>query len=326
MSAAMNTAAARDEDQVRKEAAAWYARLCSGEATEAEHRAWSRWHQAHPDNQRAWRRIESFAGLVRQVPAAVATPTLRAATQSRRTLLKSVVLLASGGALGWLGYRQAPWPTWQADYRTATGEQRALVLADGSQLRLNTASAVDVVFDGHLRLLQLHAGEILVSTAKGATPDPRPFVVQTAHGRVRALGTRFLVRREAGYTQVSVLEAAVEITHDSSPPRRLQAGEQLRFDGAGIFTSQPADANDAAWSEGSVIADDWPLERLVAELGRYRSGRLACDPAVAQLRVSGAFPVADTERALAVLEKSLPLRVERFTRYWVTLKAARPAG
>ena len=60
----------------------------------------------------------------------------------------------------------------------------------------------------------------------------------------------------------------------------------------------------------------------MAELGRYRTGHLACDSAVASLRVSGAFPVADTEQALAVLARSLPVRVRRLTRYWVTVGAA----
>jgi transmembrane sensor len=60
-----------------------------------------------------------------------------------------------------------------------------------------------------------------------------------------------------------------------------------------------------------------PLGDFVTELARYRSGHVACDPAVAGLRVSGTYPLADTDRVLAILGKSLPVAVEYRTCYWV---------
>jgi len=60
---------------------------------------------------------------------------------------------------------------------------------------------------------------------------------------------------------------------------------------------------------------------LVAELARYHRGVLRCDPAAADLTVSGAFPVADTEASLALLAKSLPVRIGRATSYWITVQA-----
>ena len=64
---------------------------------------------------------------------------------------------------------------------------------------------------------------------------------------------------------------------------------------------------------------DMPLRALLAELGRYRRGLLACSDAVAGLRVSGTFPLADTDRALSVITEAFPLRQRRLTDYWVTL-------
>ena len=61
------------------------------------------------------------------------------------------------------------------------------------------------------------------------------------------------------------------------------------------------------------------LADFVQELSRYRPGWLRCDPAVADLRVSGVFQIDDTDRALAAVAHALPVRVERRTRYWVTL-------
>ncbi len=88
---------------------------------------------------------------------------------------------------------------------------------------------------------------------------------------------------------------------------------------------------DAAWArveegrrsvEAMVEVDDWSLAALVAELGRYRPGLLTCTATVAQLRVVGSYPLADTDRALAALADSLPVRVERRLPWWVQIVPA----
>ena len=66
----------------------------------------------------------------------------------------------------------------------------------------------------------------------------------------------------------------------------------------------------------------WRLDRVIAELARYRRGHLSCDPAVAGLRVSGSFPLNDTDRALALLSQTLPVRLQGFTRYWLQIVPA----
>ena len=53
--------------------------------------------------------------------------------------------------------------------------------------------------------------------------------------------------------------------------------------------------------------------------GRYRPGLLRCDPAVAPLRVSGAFQLHDTDAVLAALPATLPVSVRYRTSYWVTI-------
>lgn len=71
-----------------------------------------------------------------------------------------------------------------------------------------------------------------------------------------------------------------------------------------------------------MIADELRLDAFVAELERYRPGLLRCDPAVAGLRVSGVFPLDDTDRILAMLPSVLPVRVRQRSRYWVSIQAA----
>jgi transmembrane sensor len=71
-----------------------------------------------------------------------------------------------------------------------------------------------------------------------------------------------------------------------------------------------------------LLADKMRLADFVAELSRYRRGALYCDPAVAGLQVSGAFPIDDTERVLRMLVSTYPVdAVTRLHGYWVTLVA-----
>lgn len=39
------------------------------------------------------------------------------------------------------------------------------------------------------------------------------------------------------------------------------------------------------------------------------------------MKISGAFPITDTELALTALQSAFPLTVQRRTRYWVTVVA-----
>lgn len=322
---------ARTELDVRKEAVAWYSRLHSGDALEADEAAWQRWHQAHPDHQRAWQRLEALQATLRRVPGHIAASTLRAVQADRRRVLRGIGVVASGGALAYLSWQaddaQGGWRAWLADHRTGTGEQQSVELADGSKLLLNTRTSVDVAMNALRRVVRLREGEILVETAKhrglrvDAQADLRPFMIETDHGRIVALGTRFTVRRDGERTAVTVLEDAVEIRASEAPGQAvvLRAGQQVGFTRGRIDTPRPADPASAEWAQGSLVVNDWRLGDVVAELSRYRRGRLVCDPAVEDLRVSGAFPLQDTDKALAVIARSLPVRVSAMTRYWVTL-------
>lgn len=329
-------AVSRDEAAVRKQAVAWYVRLCSGSASDADRQAWLRWHQAHPQHQHAWQRIEAMRTTLQQAPAAIASPVLRStlaqASQGRRQVLRSVLLLASTGTLGYLSYQTAQQhglvQPLLADYSTGTGRQHQLTLPDGTLLIMNTNSAIDLRFDVAQRRVRLLKGEILVETARhrqapAALPDPRPFIIDTPQGTVRALGTRFTVRQFAHHVQVAVLDDAVELraAQAAGQPVILRAGQQARLTAAAIEPASQADEHAGMWHTGSLLVNDRSLGEVVAELARYRHGRLACDANVAQLRISGVFPLADTDRALLLLVQSFPLRLRSVTRYWVTLEA-----
>ncbi len=157
-----------------------------------------------------------------------------------------------------------------------------------------------------------------------AAEDPRPFIVETAEGRIRALGTRFAVRQNEDHTRVAVVENVVEITPalTAGTPWRLQAGERASFTRTGVNARLPLGEDTIAWINGQIVAIDMPLGEFVAELARYRPGVVRCDPEVANLRISGVFPLQDTDSILAALPNVLPVHVKLRTRYWVVVEAA----
>jgi transmembrane sensor len=304
-------------------AAQWYARLHSGVATDSDRSAWNDWLVADPAHLQAWQRMTAVGEQMARVPGALASPALRGADLSRRQVVRSVLLLASASSVAWLGWRSETSRSLFADLRTAVGERRELRLADGSSLLLNTDTSVNLRFDGRQRVLELLSGEILVTTA--VDPLQRPFKVFTRHGEVLALGTRFIVRSQELGGEVSVLEKAVQVSPALGGAMiRVEAGQSVAFNGRSAGALRRNDASVGAWQQGSIIAIDRPLSELLADISRYRSGVLRCDPRIAQLKVSGAFPIDNTDRALAALESGLSLRVTQYSRYWVNVSSDDP--
>lgn len=303
-------------------AAHWYVRLNAGTPNETLLRSWQEWLGQHPANARAWARVEKVQAQMGRLPADVALPTLAGLRARRRAVLKTLSLLLATGAAGWIARDSDRGQAWLADLRTGKGEQRRIVLADGSQLQLNTDSAVDIHYDNQQRLLRLYHGELSVQTA--SDPDGRPFLVETGEGRIRALGTRFCVRSDDGSSRVSVQLHAVEIRPREMVDRvlRLEAGQSVRFDSRQIAPISASAPGADAWAQGMLTVIEWRLGDFVAELRRYRSGVVRCDEQVADLRLSGAFPIDDTDTLLENLAASLPVKVRYLTRYWVSIEAA----
>lgn len=308
-------------DHATLEAAArWYVDLRDEAPDEAVREAHRRWLERDPRHLQAWERLARLQDKLGQISPGMARPTLASARAKRRDVLKvlSILLMASGaGAVAW---NTTALPTLMADQRTGTGERRRVRLDDGSQLQLNTATAVDIRYSANLREVRLLKGEILIETARDALA--RPFVVHTGEGSVRALGTRFNVRSEAGRTLVSVQEHAVEVRalSLSGPVVRVDAGQQVSFRQDSIESVQQANPQADAWTRGMLVANDWRLADFIRELQRYRPGHLGCDPAVAALRISGAFHLGDTDTVLDNLTSTLPVRIRRFSRYWATVE------
>ncbi|WP_409076730.1 FecR domain-containing protein [Paraburkholderia sp. BL23I1N1] len=207
---------------------------------------------------------------------------------------------------------------------TAVGERRTVTLADGTRVTLNTDSAIDIGFSSTERRVRLIKGEIMIATGHGAG-EQRPFMVETAQGKLQPLGTRFAVRQQSALCRLDVFEGAVRISPRDAPGRTpvVRAGQRARFTRDDVSALEPISENDAAWTDGLIVASGTRLGDFVTELDRYRAGHLSCDPSVAGLRLSGTFPLADTDRVLDTVTRTLPVEVVFITRYWGTVRSSR---
>ncbi|WDD94592.1 FecR domain-containing protein [Burkholderia sp. FERM BP-3421] len=310
-------------DAIVEQASNWLARLWSGEASDDELARCAAWRAAHPDHERAWRRLGGIEAKLLSVPA-VARAALqpggerRSAPRRRRVLRALGLAVTAGGAFQAMRGTRA-WQVAAADQATGVGEIKAVTLADGTRFWLDTASAVDVRFDARERRVVLLRGAVCITTAHDAAG--RPFRIETRQGVVRALGTRFVVRDDGDATRVDVFEGAVEIRTAAAPMRamRLAAGQSSSFSVTAVGAPLPADEQAAAWTRRLLIAEHMPVDAFVAALARYRPGIVRCDPALAAARVSGVFSLVDTDRALASLQAALPVAVVYRTRYWVSI-------
>lgn len=312
------------EQIVLEQAAEWFAALRDENAADADWRRWREWLSADPEHARAWQRVEGIGLPFRQAAgaAASASETLaKARGAGRRRMLR---VLSFGGFMvggGLLLGRELPWRDWAgrvemagADWRTGVGERRRLTLPDGSSLAINTASAVDVDFSRALRRIVLHAGEVLIESAPDSVSPARALVVDTRHGRLLALGTRFAIRSGAQASHAAVFEGTVRVmpTDDATRFLDVTAGHQASFSAGDIEAPSRADPWRESWSRGQIVADDMAIAEFAAELQRYTPQLIEVDAAVAALRLIGVYPIAaparDVAAALAALEQALPVR------------------
>ncbi|MDT4798770.1 Protein FecR [compost metagenome] len=313
--------AAGPDEQVVRQAIHWMMRL-RGNGDAELHGACEHWRGLSAEHELAWQRVQQLDRELGQglkaLPGAGLVLDNASQRLRRRQALKLLSGVAVGGAALWLTRDITPWERLTADLATATGERRSLDLADGTRLQLNTDSAVDIRFDAKQRLIELRRGEILVSNpAQGL-----PLRVRTDHGLLEARGSRFVLRQGKAASRISVLQGSVALSPASGLSRQVaEAGQNFDLSREGVLAVPQLDMEAGAWTDGLIVTRDMRLADFLAEVSRYRNGRLACAESIRDLRLSGVFRLDDTDKLLALLPRTLPVQLHYRTRWWVTVDA-----
>jgi transmembrane sensor len=210
-------------------------------------------------------------------------------------------MLGFGLAAGATGLAAGLWGLWPRGQQieTALGEIRSVPLADGSKATINTQSRMAVYMETQRRTVRLDDGEVWFKVAH----DPnRPFVVEAGDVRVRAVGTAFAVRREAGGAEVLVTEGIVEtwIVGRESEAKRIGAGSmaQVKLAAPEIHATAaaPEIERTLSWRSGELAFDGETLGQAVAQFNRYNDVKLVVDdPALMREPVVGYFSASEPE-------------------------------
>lgn len=300
----------------------WLVQMRYNRPSAQTEQGFQRWLESHPHNALAWARVSAMSEEFGALPRDLSRQTLEGTQRrriSRRDSLKLLGLLTAVGVTGWAGRDQLGLRMLLADKHTAAGERRTFHTEDGSQIQLNTASAVDIDFNGSMRVLSLIKGEVAIQTGN----DPRPFRIRTRDGILETRGSYLLVRERTHGTHLAVRQGDVALyAGNGSTSHIAHPGDRLVFTATGELRPAVYYGDPWGWSEGVLSVQQMPLGEFIAEVSRYRTGLLRCSDAVAGLKVFGTYQLDDTDQILALLAKALPIRVDYRTRYWVNVSAA----
>lgn len=296
--------------RAQAEAADWFARQSRLSITTDELYAFRDW-KRDPANAAAYAAIEetwTAAGGLAEDPEIVAATqaALEAPAPRPKTVDPSVrARWLYGMAAAAIVVAAATGFVFQAgpSFETRTGEQRLVTLEDGSRVRLNTDSKVIVRYRRAERRVELARGEAFFEAAHDTA---RPFVVVADGTHVRAVGTKFDVRRDAGRVRVTLLEGRVQVAKaNPSASATLVPNQQLTSTPAGFSAVRATDAAEASgWTTGRLIFHATPLDDAVAEVNRYSTHKITLDGlnALARQPVSGAFNTGDTKAFVSAVQ------------------------
>jgi transmembrane sensor len=269
-----------DTGRYRDEALAWVVRLIPGNAKKADVEAFERWSAQSPAHARAFVEARRLWEASRSPAQDVfARSSLESPAPANRPLIGRRALLGGGAvaAITAASYLliQPPFGLWtpildviEADYRTGKGEQKRLKLADAS-IELNTDTSVALRPRGNeSNRVELLAGE-------GAfTAGSQPFEVIAGSGHARASNASFNMRRNGETVFVTCVAGTVQIVCGAATVS-LGAQQQLAYSDRGISNTIAVDsATVTAWQNGFLVFHDVPLNEVLAEVNRYRHGRI----------------------------------------------------
>ena len=342
-----------ERERIDESAQDWFFTLTSDRVTEADRARFAAWRDADPRHRAAYDELRHLWEGIDDLRDAFAPQSARTGHAPKRPRKPTEIPwpgpTTRQQAPAPLGRRQALWgsvaaacltliviaapevTTWLAsDHVTGVGEQARVTLPDSSVAWLNTDTAIAVDFDGDHRRIALLRGEAQFDVAK----DPaRPFSVLAHRGRTTALGTVISVReRGAQETTVTVSEGQVEVVSpvgaegavpaDPAARALLTAGEQVTYrEGAAPGSVRAAPAKALAWRNGVIAIDGLPLTRALAEIDRYRPGRILLLADAARLEpVTARLSLDALDNGLEALAATQGLQVTRVTNYLVLIR------
>ncbi|HEY2782423.1 MAG TPA: FecR domain-containing protein [Steroidobacteraceae bacterium] len=212
-------------------------------------------------------------------------------------------------------------------FETGIGEQRDLLLADGSRISMNTETALTVQYSKDLRKIELEHGEAFFAVKHDQS---RPFDVTAGETLTRAVGTEFNVDLRPSQVTVTVLDGTVRVSSSSGASSSanpiltaaihapgsdiaVSKGQAVQFRSGGRATREESGdiGRIDAWRTRRLEFNDTPLPQAVQEFNRYSTIHLTIgSPELELVHVSGVFRIGDSEGFLYSLREALGIQTQ----------------
>jgi transmembrane sensor len=306
------------DDPLLDEALDWVVRLKAGTPTRADvdtFSCWRRQSDAHEQALRAAVRLYRLAGAAAReladenaaraaLPSRLPPPLLLA----RRAALAGAIAAAAGYVMV-----RPPFGLWpsigelSADYRTGKGERRRIAVAPDVSLELNTQTSIAVRSAADETQIELISGEAWVASETGPS---KPFVMLAGNGRIIAAHANFDGRCFGMTVTVTCLDGAV-IVEQGGTTITLQRTQQVTYSENGLRSPVVVDtAQVSAWQAGLLVFRDRPLDSVVEEINRYRSGKIIiASDSLRRRLVSGTYQLDKLDNFVAQVEQLFGARI-----------------
>lgn len=321
-----------DEAQAEKEAVAWFTRM-NGKPSPEDKRNFQAWRRLNICNEDAYQMISALWSSSVTPGAEIATEEasslaghlsrIKEIRKRRKTGSKTgagalaLIFLLAGGWI-WL---EKPnfWQDMSADYVSARGEMRQIILDDGSSVLLDADTAIDVRLNDDVRQVKLLRGTAFFEVK----PSSVPFIVEAANGNSRVLGTAFDIALDDKGVEVTLEHGSLRVElGNSSSQVVLKPGEAVAYNNQGL--SEPHDVeldNALAWHDGRFVFNNASLKDVLQKVERYRDGRIVViGSALGARRISGSFSLKDTNAALSSLQSSVGFRMNKLSERLVVIR------
>lgn len=285
---------------LQREGMQWLALMLSGRATDADLAEMDRWKRQSPAHAEALAHAIQIRKLVAAQDKFSGQPPFLHRPATRRAAM-------GGAAMAVTVYAAARppldlWPSiseLSSDYRTGIGEQRQIALAKGVSVEMNTRTSLSLRSNPGQPGLELVSGEIAMTTR---LPHSAVFTVYAGKGKITANNASFDLRMDDGGARVSCLEGSLTV-RTGAVLRQIGPSEQLQLAEAAI--SAPVKVNPTvltAWRHGLLLFHDASLSNIVAEINRYRAGKIVVMRSdLASRRFNGQFKIAHIDNAVTEL-------------------------
>ncbi|WP_171264764.1 FecR family protein [Acinetobacter sp. ANC 4558] len=298
--------------EIYSEAVDWLMRMQEAELSDTDQLQFEQWKNLSSEHHYVWQKTLEMSKLIEQIPSDITQPILKNMDQYQAKDKKNLYLGSTFTFIFiFIIYFMYPYSPWYADYQTDAIKQKTIQLPDGGMLTLNNSSAIDVNYSNDLRKIVIKRGDIWIKTHHDVMN--RPFIVESSHGTVQALGTEYYISQRNENTLTAVDVGAIKVTPEQSAQTLiLNKSQQVIFNSQHIFNAMPIQPSSFAWKSGFIMADNITLKALMNDLQPYKKGLVYLSDDVKNIKVSGNFPTQNLQQTYQMISNTYHVNVDEF--------------